>query len=452
MPDPVPASTVPSAPATALPASLRHGYGVGAFAIAVANTAMMFFLLKYLVDSAGLSPAWAGSVLMIGKGWDAFADPVVGWLSDRTVTTMGSRRPWVLGGTVPFALAFVGTFWGLPWTGVGALVGYTVLLLVYNAAYSAVVIPYGALTPALTADYDERTKLNGARMGWSMIGGIVAGVAMPMLAHAYSWRTAALVLGCLVIPPLFLVVWATRGRDISTPVPVGQGRAPSMWTVLNNRPYRRIVAQFCASWTVVSALGSLVPFYVEHHLHRTDLLDALFAAIQISALIFVPVIVYASKRMQKHTAYAVAMVLWAVVLTALALVPVGDATSAIAIACLVGPGVAAAHVLPWAMLPDVVEIDRLQGGVDRTGQFYGMMTFLEKVVLALTLWGVGLTLQAAGYVEGAASQPESARIAILCMLGPIPGVILLFAGIGAVLYPPLTREEHARAQARPNPA
>ena len=50
-----------------LPARLRHGYGVGAFSIAVANTAMMFFLLKYLVDGAGLSPGWAGTVLFIGK-------------------------------------------------------------------------------------------------------------------------------------------------------------------------------------------------------------------------------------------------------------------------------------------------------------------------------------------------------------------------------------------------
>ena len=104
-------------PSPSLPAGLRHGYGVGAFSIAVANTAMMFFLLKYLVDVAGLSPGWAGTVLFVGKGWDAFADPLAGWLSDRTVSPMGPRRPWILYGSVPFALSFVATFWGLPWSG-----------------------------------------------------------------------------------------------------------------------------------------------------------------------------------------------------------------------------------------------------------------------------------------------------------------------------------------------
>ena len=100
------------------------------------------------------------------------------------------------------------------------------------------------------------------------------------------------------------------------------------------------------------------------------------------------------------------------------------------------------------MLPDVVELDRLEGGVERSGQFYGMMTFLEKVVLAITLWLVGISLQATGYVEGAESQPEAARIAILAMLGPVPGVVLLLAAVAAWRFPPLTREEHQGAQAR----
>ncbi len=76
-----------------LPFSLRHGYGVAAASLALANTAVMFFLLKFLVDVAGLSPAAAGTVLLVGKAWDAISDPLVGKLSDGTRTAMGMRRP-----------------------------------------------------------------------------------------------------------------------------------------------------------------------------------------------------------------------------------------------------------------------------------------------------------------------------------------------------------------------
>lgn len=421
-----------------LPASVRHGYGVGALAIAIVNTTMMFFLLKYLVDQAGLEPWAAGTVLLVGKGWDAVADPIIGYLSDRTTTSMGARRPWVLVGALPLAILFALTWWGLPWTGTTAIVGYAVLLLAYNAVYSAVVVPYGAMTPALTDDYDERTSLNGARMAWSMVGGIVAGVLMPMLVHAYSWRVAGVLLGALTLPPFMIVVWMTAGRDRNGATAEG----PSMWSVLKNRSYRRVVAQFCASWTVVSALSSLVPFFVEHHLKHPEMLDLVFASIQLAALACIPAIVWLSNRMEKHTAYAGAMITWAVVLCGLALVPEGTGYPALIVCALAGPGIAAAHVLPWAMLPDVVEADRLETGTERAGAFYGMMTFLEKVVLAVSLWVIGLALQAAGYVEGAATQPESARHAILWLIGPLPGVFLLVAAGLALLWPPLTRKAH----------
>ncbi len=428
-----------------LPTRVRQGYGFGAVAIAIANTSMMFFLLKYLVDVARLPAATAGLVLFVGKGWDAFADPLAGWLSDRTQSRMGARRPWVLFGSVPFAATFIATFWGFDLHGTQAAVGYAVLLLLFNAAYSAVVIPYGALTASLTHDlpaeegdpspgYKERTRLNGARMAWSMVGGIVSGVAMPILFNHYSWRVAGLVLGLCIAPPLWIAVAATRGRDRNG----STGEGPGMWSVLRNPEYRRVVAQFCASWTVVATLSSIVPFYVEHHLHRKDLLDALFAAIQISALVCIPGIVWLAGRWDKPRAYALAMASWSAVLLGLALIPEGNAGAAIAVACLVGPGVAAAHVLPWAMLPDVVEHDQARTGVDRSGQFYGMMTFMEKVVLAATLWGVGGVLGASGYLEGAAQQPESARLAVLALIGPLPGLVLAGAAVNAWLWPRAT--------------
>ena len=142
-----------------LPASLKHGYGVGAFAFSIANTAVMFFLLKFLVDEAHLAPAVAGTVLLVAKVWDAVIDPVIGRLTDRS----GTPRRWIAGATLPLAFCFATLWWGLPFTGLAAAVAYGALLVVYNTAFSSVVIPYGALTPALTTDYDERTRLNAAR-------------------------------------------------------------------------------------------------------------------------------------------------------------------------------------------------------------------------------------------------------------------------------------------------
>ncbi|MCB9778464.1 MAG: MFS transporter [Alphaproteobacteria bacterium] len=437
-----------------LPWSLRHGYGVAAFAVAIANTAVMFFVLKFLVDVAGLAPGTAGLVIFAGKVWDAVTDPLVGRLSDRTRTAMGRRRPWILGGAAPFALAFVGLFWGVPLQGVAAA-GVTLLLLVaYSTAFTAVVVPYGALTPELTDDYDERTRLNGARMAWSMGGGIVSGVTLPVIVNrvapdlvglpplldGHPWRLGVLVLAPLAFLPLLLTVWVTRGRD--RPPPPSEAQAPPMWSVLRVQAFRRTALLFLASWSCMGVLSSLVPFYVEHHLGDVKLVDGVFAAIQLGALCCVPLAVLLARKLEKHVAYAICIASWALVQLGLALVPAGTGVAALAVAALVGPGVAAAHVLPWSMLPDVIEADAVETGQDRAGAFYGVMTFLEKSATGLAIWCLGVGLELAGYVEGAASQPDSAKLAIRVLMGPVPALILLGAAVAAVRYPPLTRALH----------
>ncbi|HHO49413.1 MAG TPA: MFS transporter [Deltaproteobacteria bacterium] len=423
----------------ALSPSIRHGYGVAAFSLSLANTAVLFFLLKFLIDHAGLSPGQAGGVLLVGKLWDAVSDPLVGRLSDRTHTAMGARRPWILGASVPFAALFASLWWGIGLQGSAAAAAYAVLLVLYNTAYTAVVVPYGALTPALTTDYDERTALNGARMGWSMLGGIVAGICVPALQeHTGGLRVPGVVLGVLILPGLWWMVAATAGRDTDAVIEGG----PPMWTVLRNRAFRRIALLFLSAWSSIAVLSSLIPFYVEHHVHRPDLLDALFATIQISALVSVPLVVRAAERSQKHVAYGYGMISWGLVLCLLAGVGPGQPELVIGLAIFAGAGVAAAHVLPWAMLPDVVEADTLEQGQPRAGAFYGMMTFLEKLATAVALWAVGAGLQLAGYAEGAATQPEGAVRMIRVLLGPLPAVVLTLAGLYALARPPLTRGGH----------
>ena len=425
---------------------LRHGYGVAAASLAIGNAAMMFFLFKFLTDEAGIPPFVAGNVLLVGKAWDAVTDPLVGRLSDRTKARMGQRRAWIAGGSLPFLLFYAAVWWGLPFPAALTAVGYGVLLILYSTCYTAVVVPYGALTPALTEDYDDRTRLNGARMGWSMIGGILAGIGFPLIAHADwgSWRLAGVVMAAIALPGLLITLWATRGRDRQVAATASGG---GTWSVLKIRAFRRTAGLFLAAWSIIATLSATVPYYVEHHLHHPKLLDAVFAAIQVAALFAVPAVVWLSGRVEKHTAYAVGIGSWSLVLLGLSAVPEGTGWPVLIVAVLAGFGVAAAHVLPWSMLPDVIEADKVTTGRDRAGSFYGLMTFLEKCTTAVALWGMGAVLQRAGYVESSAgevvTQPDSARVAILVLIGPLPGVILLLAALAAWRWPPMTRAQHA---------
>ena len=427
-----------------LPWTVRQGYGAAALSLSFCNTTILFFLTKFLLDEAHLSPGVAAAVVLVGKLWDAVSDPVVGRLSDATRTSMGARRPWILGATLPCMLLFVALWQPLPFEGAMKAAAIAGLLVLYNTAYTAVVVPYGALTPVLSQDYDERTRLNAARMAWSMVGGIVAGIVVPMLQEQTgSYRTGAVVLGVLGVVPLLVCVGATRGRD-NPPEQVAE--APAMWSVLNNLAFRRTATLFLAAWTSIAVLSALVPFYTEHHLQAPAFVDTMFAAIQVSAMVSIPGVVWLSQRTEKHVAYAVTLVAWGGVLVGMSLVPPGAKGLALGAAVLAGPGVAAAHVLPWSMLPDVVEADEAETGQRRAGAFYGVMTFLEKMGTAAALNGMLLVLGWAGYVSGAEVQPDAARAAIRWLIGPVPGVVLLLAATYAWFRPPMTRALHRQLQ------
>ncbi len=96
----------PDGPAPALTLPVKLAYGAGDFGAGLTSQFLAFFLLIFLIDVAGMRPVVAGSVLALGKIWDAVNDPLVGVLSDRTKTRWGRRYPWMFLTAIPFGLSY----------------------------------------------------------------------------------------------------------------------------------------------------------------------------------------------------------------------------------------------------------------------------------------------------------------------------------------------------------
>jgi glycoside/pentoside/hexuronide:cation symporter, GPH family len=117
-------------------------------------------------------------------------------------------------------------------------------------------------------------------------------------------------------------------------------------------------------------------------------------------------------------------------------------------AIMAGCGVSTAYLIPWSMIPDVIELDELQTGQRREGVFYGFMVLLQKFGLAFGLFLVGNALQASGFQAAVVGQntlpiqPDSALLAIRIAVGPIPTICLIIGLILTFFYP-ITREMHA---------
>jgi len=156
-------------------------YGSGDIGFSLTSTLIGAYLAIFLTDVVGLSPGLAALSILIGKSWDWINDPIIGHISDRTRTRWGRRRPFLLFGPLPFALAFILLWWRPPFEAPAALVAYyAAAYVIFDTAATFVYMPYFAMTPELTSDYDERTSVTTYRMAFSILGSLIS-FTVPLL-------------------------------------------------------------------------------------------------------------------------------------------------------------------------------------------------------------------------------------------------------------------------------
>lgn len=447
MPEPTAADATPP-PSEKLSLSTKLAYGVGDLGPAITANILIFFLFIFLTDVAGLPAGVAGSILFIGNIWDAINDPMVGVLTDRTRTRWGRRRPWILFGAIPFGVTFVAQ-WIVPFPGqTGWLTAYYIAIaLLFNTFYTAVNLPYTALTPELTQDYDERTSLNNFRFAFSISGSLLSGVLHPMILDRFAdnpprgWLLASLMWAVLAVIPLFWCFWGTRERytSDSETLPI----LHQFQVALRNRPYLFVVGIYLFSWLAVQVTASIIPVYIRFWMGLPNRWTALtILAVQGTALIMLFVWNQVSRRTSKKQVYGMGMGCWLLAQLGLFALQPGQTGLMLMLGVLAGVGVSTAYLIPWSMVPDVIELDELQTGQRREGIFYGLISLLQKIGRGLGLFLVGQALEWSGYQGTLDVQPDSALQAIRIAIGPLPAIYLILGLILAYFYP-LTREVHA---------
>ncbi|MEI7646192.1 MAG: MFS transporter [Chloroflexales bacterium] len=444
-----------TAPAERLSLSAKLAFGAGDLSPAIAALIPSFFQFFFLTTVAGLNPLLAGSVRAILTIWDAVNDPVIGWLSDRTRSRMGRRRPWIFYGAVPFGIIYFLQWVVPPFGDTGKFIYYLVVGLLFNIAYTAVNVPYTALTAELTQDYDERTSLNAFRFAFSIGGSLVAGVLHPLIVGRFAevttgYLVSGAVWGGLCILPFFWCVAGTRERFKADDESAAMGIIEQFRTAFANRPYLFVIGIYLFSWLAVQFTSSILVPYVTFWLKQPQLIPLMLLAVQGSAFVCLFFWNAVSRRLGKKAVYMIGMVFWIGVQAALFFVQPDQSNLALFLAALAGVGVATAYIVPWSMMPDVIEYDELRTGQRREGVFYGLMVLLQKFGLAAGQFIIGLVLQLAGYIstEGQTptTQPDSALFAIRLLIGPIPTVILILGMITTAFYP-LTKQKHAEIMA-----
>jgi GPH family glycoside/pentoside/hexuronide:cation symporter len=361
------------------------------------------------------------------------------------MTRWGRRRPFFLFTAIPFALSFSMLFWTPPLESqVAKAIYYAIFYILFDTTFTLMTVPYSALTAELSEDYDERTSLTGYRMAVSMAGGLIAAIALPVAVDFFAEKSTgyfvtAVAFGVLAIVP-YLMLFAFIREKEAQPLTEKLDILKEFASTLRNRPFRYAIGVYVTAWVAVALVAALFQYYVTYWMQMPDQLEIMLGLVQGSALLFIPVMVFLSKKLGKQKAYIIGLVWWAVVMMILAFLSPQARTAAYFLAAMAGFGVAAAHVIPWAMMPDVIEQDELEHGTRREGTFYGFMIFVNKSGTAAVLAGIQLVLHWTGYVPNGI-QPQSALLAIRMMIGPFAAFLLVLSMWFAWRFP-INRKTH----------
>eukprot|EP00004_Rigifila_ramosa_P027114 TRINITY_DN8690_c0_g1_i2.p1 TRINITY_DN8690_c0_g1~~TRINITY_DN8690_c0_g1_i2.p1 ORF type:complete len:514 (-),score=98.52 TRINITY_DN8690_c0_g1_i2:18-1559(-) len=445
-----------------LPVTQKLAFGAGAFGPGALLIIRGLFTTPFLLDVAEISPALAGTILLVSKFWDAVNDPIMGFCSDHFPTRWGRRKPWLVVGVVPLAVVWL-ALWIVPGEPGGNLLPlyYLVLLLLYETFATACVVPHNAMLPELAGSYDEATSLSQYRYMAYTIGQTAGSMSVSLIVASMeneerAYFISALLWAILLFPGILMTVLVVRERSPLTKISGAQlttlGHALStFWQGIKDaascRPFVLVALVYTSHNFCVEFFNSNMVLYLKYVLEID--LSALFYILMVQnifRIVGIPFWAHVSYRFDKRIGFLCGFFFMMIVQSGFWFLGKSDLSWFYVLAACRGFA-GSAVVLPYSCISDVVDYDELENGKRRPAVFSSFVVFFQKLCVSAALALSNFALEAVGYVphndgSGEDQQPEDVRLALRLMVSWIPAAILL-SGVVAGLAYPLSKARHS---------
>jgi len=423
--------------------SERLAYAAPAFALAVVGIPVYVYIPKFYSDVVGVNITALGYILFSVRIFDAVTDPAIGYISDRTRSRFGRRRPFIAAGSILVAAAMFFLFNPPAASAAVETVWFGIAIYLLFLFWTAVVVPFESLGPEITFDYHERTSLFGLRDGF-LIAGTLAAASSPaavqwlfnLAADPAGERAKFFWIAAIYAPILIGTSWwcvlAVRERQ-----PQAEPQTSGLWRglgqVRQNRPFMILLIAYTVSAIGNNLPATLILFYVEYVL-QSELADLFLMLYFVTGIIFLPAWIAVSRRTGKKAAWLASMAINTGAFVGVFFLGPGDAAIYGVLVFLSGIGFGATLAIPSAIQADVIDYDELLTGERREGQYIGLWSISKKFAAAV---GIGLGLSAlgiAGYQPNA-QQPAEVQMILRVLYALVPSLCNIAAIIIAFAYP-----------------
>jgi GPH family glycoside/pentoside/hexuronide:cation symporter len=396
-------------------------FALPAAAVGLPTNLLHFYYLKFATDILLLAPATVGLLFGASKLWDALNDPLAGYWSDRTRSRWGRRRPWVMGASVPLAVAVL-ALWsppiGLP---EGALVGWVAgALIVFYAAHTAFNVPHASWAAELSVAHHERSRIFAVREAGEKASLFVALGVIALFENEPDARGTATWVAAtsLLIVPLACAAsirWVAERADPGRRRP--ERPLQAFGDVCRNRHARLLLGVFFLENLGFAVVGTLLPFASTYLLETpgsTSLYLLCFAA---PALLTIPLWLRLSRRLGKKRSWLLSLGIKIVAFGVLLVTPTGAIWLVFACIGSIGAAHGCGSVLAPSIQADIIDVDELATGERKEGTYFAVWNLTSKASFALSLFLTGQILGAAGFQPNVEQAPVVLTTIRLLMAG-----------------------------------
>ena len=414
--------------------TIRAAYGIGDYAICLYWSGVSLYLLYFYTDVVGISPYSAGLIYGLGIMWDAFTDPFMGFLAERTRSRMGSYRPYIYYGSIPLALSFILLLWVPPFEGTVLIIFLLFVNLIHRTCFTIVSVPYSSLTARITDDSDERTILTSSRMLSAALGTFtISALGFPIVLYfgggeeKLGFIYLGIISGLIAILILHITVSFVKERSFKSSVDDLPNFAEVAHSVSRNYPFWIIFLAIIILISTYLMFNNNLIYFSKYALGLHDYQGVILGFLNGAALLAVPIWAYAALKLGKKNTWLISMAILFLGFTTFNYYPIDDLDTLIYILIFIGFGNGATGVLFWSMLPDTIEYGEWKSGIRTESSLYGFMTFAQKGAIAIAVFILGIALTNIGFEPNQEQSIETIEaLKNLMSIIPLIGVFISF--------------------------
>ena len=415
--------------------SERLGYGLGDAGFNFYWALIGGYLAAFYTDTLGLSAAVAASVLFWAKIVDAFTDPIMGAIADRTQTRWGKFRPYLIWGSIPMAIAGVLAFTtpdlNLEQKAIWAFVTYCVMMLCYTILST----PYSSLSGVITGNVKERNLLVSIRFIFAFGASALIGKFTPDLIKylgasdaELGWQLSVGLYGAIATVIFFITFYTTKER-VAPPPQQKSKPMDDIRELLTNRAWIILFILALILMVTITLRAGSAFYYFKYYVNREDLIgDYLFwqSMALLAGCLLTP---FLMSLFDKRKLLIGLMIIVSVLSIGFFFVPKDNIAAMFTLNILISLALGPKSPLTWSMYADAADYNEWKTGHRATAMTFSAATFSQKLGSAAGSVAMLGVLSYLGY-QANAVQSDASLEGINFIQTVLPGI---FAGIAVVV-------------------